>query len=188
MILLIDNYDSFSYNLVQMAGSINPDIKVIRNDEMTVEEVKALTPQLIILSPGPGRPDQAGICEEVVKKQGSSIPILGVCLGRQAICEAYGGKIIHAKKLMHGKTSIARLDRLGVLFKEMDAEIKVARYHSLEADPDTLPAELFVTAMADGEIMAVEHEKYPVYGLQFHPESILTPDGRVILNNFLKTI
>ena len=177
MILLIDNYDSFSYNLYQLIGTIEPDIKVIRNDEMTVEEVKALNPQLIILSPGPGRPERAG-----------SIPILGVCLGHQAICEAYGGKIIHAKKLMHGKTSIARLDRSGVLFKEMDAEIKVARYHSLEADPDTLPAELFVTAMADGEIMAVEHKKYPVYGLQFHPESILTPKGIDILRNVVESI
>ena len=172
MILLIDNYDSFSYNLYQLIGTIEPDIKVIRNDEMTVEEIKALNPQLIILSPGPGRPDQAGICEKVVKKLGSSIPILGVCLGHQAICEA----------------SIARLDRSGVLFKEMDAEIKVARYHSLEADPDTLPAELFVTAMADGEIMAVEHEKYPVYGLQFHPESILTPKGIDILRNVVESI
>lgn len=188
MILLIDNYDSFSYNLYQLIGTIEPDIKVIRNDEMTVKEVKALNPQLIILSPGPGRPDQAGICEEVVKTLGPSIPILGVCLGHQAICEAYGSKIIHAKKLMHGKTSIARLDRSGVLFKEMDAEIKVARYHSLEADPDTLPAELFVTAMADGEIMAVEHEKYPVYGLQFHPESILTPKGIDILRNVVESI
>ena len=185
MILLIDNYDSFSYNLYQLIGTIEPDIKVIRNDEMTVEEVKALNPQLIILSPGPGRPDQAGICEKVVKKLGSSIPILGVCLGHQAICEAYGGKIIHAKKLMHGKTSIARLDRSRVLFKEMDDEIQVARYHSLEADPDTLPAELLVTAMADGEIMAVGHKEYPVYGLQFHPESILTPKGKTILENFL---
>ena len=182
MILLIDNYDSFSYNLYQLIGTIEPDIKVIRNDEMTVEEIKALNPQLIILSPGPGRPDQAGICEEVVKTLGPSIPILGVCLGHQAICEAYGGKIIH------GKTSIARLDRSRVLFKEMDAEIKVARYHSLEADPDTLPAELFVTAMADGEIMAVEHEKYPVYGLQFHPESILTPKGIDILRNVVESI
>ena len=188
MILLIDNYDSFSYNLYQLVGTIEPDIKVIRNDEMTVGEVKALNPQLIILSPGPGRPDQAGICEEVVKKLGSSIPILGVCLGHQAICEAYGGKIIHAKKLMHGKTSIARLDRSGVLFKEMDAKIKVARYHSLEADPDTLPAELFVTAMADGEIMAVEHEKYPVYGLQFHPESIYTEHGKRMIENFVNNI
>lgn len=180
--------DSVPEKEFQLIGTIEPDIKVIRNDEMTVEEVKALNPQLIILSPGPGRPDQAGICEEVVKKLGSSIPILGVCLGHQAICEAYGGKIIHAKKLMHGKTSIARLDRSRVLFKEMDAEIKVARYHSLEADPDTLPAELFVTAMADGEIMAVEHKKYPVYGLQFHPESILTPKGIDILRNVVESI
>ena len=135
MILLIDNYDSFSYNLYQLIGTIEPDIKVIRNDEMTVEEIKALNPQLIILSPGPGRPDQAGICEEVVKTLGPSIPILGVCLGHQAICEAYGGKIIHAKKLM-----------------------------------------------------AVEHEKYPVYGLQFHPESILTPKGIDILRNVVESI
>ena len=195
MILLIDNYDSFSYNLYQLIGTIEPDIKVIRNDEMTVEEVKALNPQLIILSPGPGRPDQAGICEKVVKKLGSSIPILGVCLGHQAICEAYGGKIIHAKKLMHGKTSIARLDRSRVLFKEMDDEIQVARYHSLEADPDTLPAELLVTGCLqvlstdeNGEIMAVEHKKYPVYGLQFHPESILTPKGIDILRNLVESI
>ena len=183
MILLIDNYDSFSYNLYQLVGTIEPDIKVIRNDEMTVEEVEKLKPELIILSPGPGRPDQAGICEDVVRKLGQTIPILGVCLGHQAICEAYGGKIIHAKKLMHGKTSIAKLDTSGTLFKGMDEEIQVARYHSLEADPSTLSSELKVTAVADGEIMAVEHLKYPVYGLQFHPESILTPNGIEILRN-----
>ena len=186
MILLIDNYDSFSYNLVQMAGSINPDIKVIRNDEMTVEEVKALNPQLIILSPGPGRPDQAGICEEVVKKLGSSIPILGVCLGHQAICEAYGGRIIHAKKLMHRKTSIARLDRSGVLFKEMDDEIQVARYHSLAIIEKTLPDCLEIIAKTqDGEIMAVKHKDYPVVGLQFHPESIYTEHGKRMIENFV---
>ena len=183
MILLIDNYDSFSYNLYQLVGTIEPDIKVIRNDEMTVEEVEKLKPELIILSPGPGRPDQAGICEDVVRKLGQTIPILGVCLGHQAICEAYGGSIIHAKKLMHGKTSIAKLDTSGTLFKGMDEEIQVARYHSLEADPSTLSSELKVTAVADGEIMAVEHLKYPVYGLQFHPESILTPNGIEILRN-----
>ena len=188
MILLIDNYDSFSYNLYQLVGEINPDIRVIRNDEMTVEEIENLSPEKIIISPGPGKPEDAGICIDVIKHFAGKVPILGVCLGHQAICEAYGGKIIHAKKLMHGKTSIARLDRSGVLFKEMDAEIKVARYHSLEADPDTLPAELFVTAMADGEIMAVEHEKYPVYGLQFHPESILTPKGIDILRNVVESI
>ena len=183
MILLIDNYDSFSYNLYQLVGTIEPDIKVIRNDEMTVEEVEKLKPELIILSPGPGRPDQAGICEDVVRKLGQTIPILGVCLGHQAICEAYGGSIIHAKKLMHGKTSLAKLDTSGTLFKGMDEEIQVARYHSLEADPSTLSSELKVTAAADGEIMAVEHLKYPVYGLQFHPESILTPNGIEILRN-----
>ena len=187
MILLIDNYDSFSYNLYQLIGTIEPDIKVIRNDEMTVEEVKALTPQLIILSPGPGRPDQAGICEEVVKTLGSSIPILGVCLGHQAICEAYGGKIIHAKKLMHGKMSIVDLDTDSAIFKGMEPKLQAARYHSLAAEEDKLPAELKVIARTeDGEIMAVEHRNYPVYGVQFHPESILTPDGRKIMERFLK--
>ena len=188
MILLIDNYDSFSYNLYQLIGMIRPDIRVIRNDEMTIAEIEALAPDHIIVSPGPGRPKDAGICEEVIDYFKGKIPIFGVCLGHQAICETFGGEIGYAKKLMHGKTSIARLDRSGVLFKEMDAEIKVARYHSLEADPDTLPAELFVTAMADGEIMAVEHEKYPVYGLQFHPESILTPKGIDILRNVVESI
>ena len=188
MILLIDNYDSFSYNLYQLVGELEPDIRVVRNDQYTPQELEQMNPTHIILSPGPGRPADAGVCEDVVRYFEGKVPILGVCLGHQAICEAYGGKIIHAKKLMHGKTSIARLDRSGVLFKEMDAEIKVARYHSLEADPDTLPAELFVTAMADGEIMAVEHEKYPVYGLQFHPESILTPKGIDILRNVVESI
>ena len=187
MILLIDNYDSFSYNLYQLVGTIEPDIKVIRNDEMTVEEVKALNPQLIILSPGPGRPDQAGICEEVVKTLGPSIPILGVCLGHQAICEAYGGKIIHAKKLMHGKMSIVDLDTDSAIFKGMEPKLQAARYHSLAAEEDKLPAELKVIARTeDGEIMAVEHRDYPVYGVQFHPESILTPDGRKIMERFLK--
>lgn len=186
MILLIDNYDSFSYNLYQLVGTLEPDIKVVRNDELTVQEVKALKPKLIILSPGPGRPDQAGICEAVVRELGETIPILGVCLGHQAICEAYGGKIIHAKKLMHGKTSIAQLDNSGTLFAGMEEKIQVARYHSLEADPDTLPKQLKITALADGEIMAVEHRSYPVYGLQFHPESILTPKGIDIIRNIVE--
>ena len=186
MILLIDNYDSFSYNLYQLIGTIEPDIKVIRNDEMTVEEIKALNPQLIILSPGPGHPDQAGICEEVVKTLGPSIPILGVCLGHQAICEAYGGEIIHAKELMHGKKSNVKIDTASPIFQGMPEEIDAARYHSLAADTEKIPRTLKVIATADdGEVMAVQHKEYPVYGLQFHPESILTPKGRKILENFL---
>ena len=185
MILLIDNYDSFSYNLYQLIGTIEPDIKVIRNDEMTVEEVKALNPQLIILSPGPGRPDQAGICEKVVKKLGSSIPILGVCLGHQAICEAFGAEIMHAKQLMHGKTSVVSVKNEGI-FSGFPEKIPVARYHSLAAGKTTLPGCLKITAFTDdGEIMAVQHTAYPVFGVQFHPESILTPDGKKILQNFL---
>ena len=187
MVLLIDNYDSFSYNLVQMAGSIRPDIKVIRNDAMTVEEIEALAPSHIILSPGPGYPKDAGVCEEIVKKLEGKIPILGVCLGHQAICEVYGGTIAHAKELMHGKQSEVKLDLKSAMFAGMDEEIKAARYHSLALKEDTLPEELRVTATAlDGEVMAVEHKKYPVYGLQFHPESILTPNGKKILENFFE--
>lgn len=186
MILLIDNYDSFSYNLYQLIGSIEPDIKVIRNDALTVAEVDALHPESIIISPGPGRPSEAGICEDVVRELGPKYPILGVCLGEQAICEAYGGKIGYAKELMHGKQSIATLDSECPLYKGLPKEIPVARYHSLAVEADTLSAELKVTSTADdGEVMSVEHIKYPVFGLQFHPESIMTPDGNVILQNFI---
>ena len=172
MILLIDNYDSFSYNLVQMAGSINPDIKVIRNDAMTVEEIRALAPSHIILSPGPGYPKDAGVCEEVVRHLQGEIPILGVCLGHQGICEVYGCTISHAKQLMHGKKSRIHID--------------AARYHSLVAVRETVPNVLQVIGEdKNGEVMAVQHKTYPVYGMQFHPESILTPQGRIILENFL---
>ena len=187
MVLLIDNYDSFSYNLVQMAGSIRPDIKVIRNDAMTVEEIEKLNPSHIILSPGPGYPKDAGVCEEVVKKLAGKIPILGVCLGHQAICEVYGGTIAHAKELMHGKQSEVELDTESQIFYGMNKKIKAARYHSLALKGDTLPEELKVIAQTeDGEVMAVEHKTYPVYGVQFHPESILTPEGRKILENFFE--
>ena len=187
MVLLIDNYDSFSYNLVQMAGSIRPDIKVIRNDAMTVEEIEKLNPSHIILSPGPGYPKDAGVCEEVVKKLAGKIPILGVCLGHQAICEVYGGTIAHAKELMHGKQSEVELDMESQIFYGMNKKIKAARYHSLALKGDTLPEELKVIAQTeDGEVMAVEHNLCPVYGVQFHPESILTPEGRKILENFFK--
>ena len=187
MILLIDNYDSFSYNLYQLVGKINPDIKVIRNDEYTCQEIEAMNPDKIIISPGPGRPSDAGICEESISYFAGKVPILGVCLGHQAICETFGGEIGYAKKLMHGKMSIVDLDTDSAIFKGMEPKLQAARYHSLAAEEDKLPAELKVIARTeDGEIMAVEHRDYPVYGVQFHPESILTPDGRKIMERFLK--
>ena len=189
MILLIDNYDSFSYNLFQLIGSINPDIKVIRNDALSVKEIEEMKPDAIILSPGPGRPEDAGVCIDVVKELGSKIPILGVCLGHQSICMAYGGTISYAKELMHGKQSQTNLDKECSIFQGLPENIPVARYHSLALIEDTLPDCLTITARTDeGEVMAVQHKTYPVYGLQFHPESILTPDGKRILKNFFDQI
>jgi len=186
MILLIDNYDSFSYNLYQYLGELKADIKVIRNDEMSIEEIRALNTDKIVISPGPGRPEDAGIIIEAVKELGKDIPILGVCLGHQAICAAFGAKITYASRLMHGKQSLTDLDIAQPIFKDCPEKTPVARYHSLVADESTLPSELKVIARADdGEVMAVRHEKYPVYGLQFHPESILTPEGKKMLGNFL---
>lgn len=185
MILLIDNYDSFSYNLYQFIGEMEPDIKVIRNDELSTDEIDALAPSHIILSPGPGRPADAGICIEVVQKLYKKYPIFGVCLGHQVICEAFGAEIIHAKQLMHGKTSVVSVKNEGI-FSGFLEKIPVARYHSLAAGKTTLPGCLKITAFTDdGEIMAVQHAAYPVFGVQFHPESILTPDGKKILQNFL---
>lgn len=187
MILLIDNYDSFSYNLYQMIGEINPDIRVIRNDEMTVDEIREIKPERIILSPGPGRPEDAGIIIQVVKELGADIPILGVCLGHQAICSAFGAVVTYAKELMHGKQSMVRFDRKCPLFQGCPETAPVARYHSLAADENTIPEELQVTAVTeDGEVMAVSHREYPIYGVQFHPESIMTPDGKTMLRNFLE--
>ena len=187
MILLIDNYDSFSYNLFQYVGEIDPDIKVIRNDEMTIDEIRALKPDRIILSPGPGRPEDAGIIVEVAKTLGKEIPTLGVCLGHQAICMAYGAVITYAKELMHGKQSTVTFDNSCELFKNCPKEAKVARYHSLASDASTMPDCLKVTAVTDdGEIMAVEHKEYPIYGVQFHPESIMTLDGKNMLRSFIK--
>jgi anthranilate synthase component 2 len=192
-ILLIDNYDSFSYNLYQYIGEIaiekwgdsGHDLKVIRNDELTIDEIKKYAPDYLIISPGPGRPADAGIIEDAILEFGKSIPVLGVCLGHQAICEAYGATITYASTLMHGKQSIASLDCECPLFAGLVGNILIARYHSLVADPGTLPACLKVTARTDdGEIMAVSHKEYRVHGLQFHPESILTPAGKTILRNF----
>lgn len=187
MILLIDNYDSFSYNLYQLTGEINPDIRVIRNDEMTIDEIRGLHPSHIILSPGPGRPEDAGITMEAAKTLGKEIPTLGVCLGHQAICAAFGATVTYAKELMHGKQSDVKFDRGCPLFHGCPEIAPVARYHSLAADADTIPDELKITAVTtDDEIMAVQHKKYPIYGVQFHPESIMTPDGKQMLENFIK--
>ena len=186
MILLIDNYDSFSYNLYQLVGEICPDIKVIRNDELTVAEIEAMNPARIILSPGPGRPEDAGITQEVAGTIAKKIPTLGVCLGHQAICQVYGATVTYAGRLMHGKQSDVTLDTSSALFKGMSERATVARYHSLAAAPETMPECLKVTAVTDeGEIMAVEHRDFPIYGVQFHPESIMTPEGRTMLKNFI---
>lgn len=186
MILLIDNYDSFSYNLYQLIGEINPDIRVIRNNEMTIEEIRKLNPDRIILSPGPGRPEDAGIIIEAARTLGKDIPILGVCLGHQAICAAFGASITYAKELMHGKQSKVSFDLECPLFYGCPKTALVARYHSLAADAATMPECLKTAAVtSDGEVMAVQHTKYPIYGVQFHPESIMTPDGKTMLKNFI---
>lgn len=186
MILLIDNYDSFSYNLYQLVGEINPDIKVVRNDKISCDEIREISPEKIILSPGPGRPEDAGIIIDVVKSFFDKIPILGVCLGHQAICSAFGAKITYAKKLMHGKQSEITCDNNSAIFKDCPEKFLVGRYHSLAADEKTLPNFLKVTAKtADNEIMAVQHKDFKIFGVQFHPESILTPHGKNILKSFL---
>ena len=186
MILLIDNYDSFSYNLVQFAGRVNPDIQVVRNDRVTAEAVEALNPTHIILSPGPGYPKDAGICEEVIRRMKGKAPILGVCLGHQAICEVFGGQITHAATLMHGKASNIHIANGSAVFRGLPPVIQGGRYHSLSVKRSTLPDELLVIAEDnDGEVMAVKHRNYQIYGLQFHPESILTPQGYSIIKNFL---
>lgn len=188
-LVLIDNYDSFSYNLYQMLGALGAELTVFRNDEKTPGEIEAMQPDGIVLSPGPGRPEDAGCCVELVRKLGNRIPVLGVCLGHQAICAAYGGIVTYAGRMIHGKSSLARVNTDTLLFRGMKHEIQVARYHSLAAQEESLPECLAVTAKtAEGEIMAVQHREYPVYGVQFHPESILTPDGNQILKNFLEGI
>ena len=186
MILLIDNYDSFSYNLYQLIGSIEPDIRVVRNDELSVDAIAALDPAGIVLSPGPHRPEDAGVCIEAVRELSGTVPLLGVCLGHQAICAAFGATVGYAKELMHGKQSVVTLDARKALFAGCPRETPVARYHSLAVDESTLPACLAVTARADdGEVMAVSHVEHPTFGVQFHPESIMTPDGGRMLTNFI---
>ena len=189
MILLIDNYDSFAYNLYQLIGSINEEIKVVRNDEISVEEIEKFTPSCIIISPGPGKPSEAGIIEEVIQTYYTKYPILGVCLGHQAIVETFGGIVGYAKSVMHGKFSIIKVNTNNLLFKGIEENTRVARYHSLAAKKENLPDCLQIIGESDdGEIMAVCHKNYPIYGLQFHPESILTKEGKKIVENFLKEI
>lgn len=188
MILLVDNYDSFSYNLYQMIGALNADIRVVRNDALSVDEVAALAPSHIILSPGPGRPEEAGICIELVRQLGASIPLLGVCLGHQAIAAAFGATVTYAQRLMHGKQSLVQFDTNSPLFAGLPKAAPVARYHSLAVAADTLPDALMPVAQTmDGaaEVMALQHVDYPIYGVQYHPESIMTPDGAAMLKNFL---
>ncbi len=186
MILLIDNYDSFSYNLYQLIGQINTDIKTVRNDKITIEEIIDLNPEAIVLSPGPGRPEDAGICVSLVKELKGKYPILGVCLGHQAICTAYGAIVDHALTLMHGKKSLAHLNNISV-FKGIKTPLSVARYHSLAVIEKTLPPNLIVSAkvIETNEVMAVEDVENRVVGLQFHPESILSECGIDIIKNFL---
>ena len=189
MVLLIDNYDSFSYNLVQLIGELTDgNIKVVRNDEITIDEIRKMNPESIILSPGPGKPEDAGICEDVVRQLKDEFPILGVCLGHQSICEVFGAKVTYAKQLMHGKQSEMTILKEDPIFEGLGESFKGARYHSLSADRNTIPDELEVIAIdgKDGEVMAVKHKEYPIYGLQFHPESVLTPEGKTLVNNFLK--
>ena len=189
MILLIDNYDSFSYNLYQLIGSVEPDIKVIRNDAHTIEEIEAMKPGAIILSPGPGKPEDAGVCIEAIKYFTGKLPIFGVCLGHQAICEAFGGTVSYAKELMHGKQSKVYQGGISSLFRGLGPEFKAASYHSLAARAEDFPEALKVTAESDdGEIMALEHREYPVFGVQLHPESVMTPDGKKMIENFMEVV
>ena len=187
MILIIDNYDSFTFNLYQFVGSINEDVLVKRNDKITVEEIAKLNPSHIILSPGPGYPKDAGICEEVLQNLKESFPIMGVCLGHQAIGEVFGGTVAPAPQLVHGKQSKIMIKGKCKLFEGLQESFPAARYHSLVVEKAGLPEELIVTAETeDGEIMAVKHRDHEVYGVQFHPESIMTPDGMQIIKNFLE--
>ena len=186
MILLIDNYDSFTYNLYQFAGAINPDIRVIKNDALSAQEILALAPSHLILSPGPGRPADAGVCEDAILACMGTIPVLGICLGHQAICEVLGATVTYAKTLMHGKKSMVHIANGAPIFRGLPPLIEAGRYHSLAAERGSLPDELLVIAEdEESEVMGVKHRDCHLYGLQFHPESILTPQGARVIQNFL---
>ncbi len=185
MILVIDNYDSFTYNLVQYLGEMGEELKIFRNDAITVEKIKKLKPKRIVISPGPGNPKEAGVSMAIIRDLGASIPVLGVCLGHQCIGEVYGGNVVGAGRLMHGKTSLIHHDGKGI-FKGLDNPFVATRYHSLLVERKSLPRDLTITAETkEKEIMGLQHKKFPVYGVQFHPESILTQGGKEILKNFL---
>lgn len=187
MILLIDNYDSFVYNLYQFLAVEDPDVRLVRNDRITPEEALSMEPDAIVISPGPGKPSDAGVCIELIRQLKGRIPILGVCLGHQAIGEAFGATVTYASRLMHGKTSLLTDVADDIIFKGIKKLAQVARYHSLSVQESTLPEELEVTARSDdGEIMAMRHREYPIYGLQFHPESVMTPEGSAMIRNFLE--
>lgn len=189
MIVLLDNYDSFTYNLYQLLAAVRPDVEVIRNDALTTDDLVAMAPDALVISPGPGRPADAGISEEAVRALSGRVPVLGVCLGHQAICEVFGGTVTYAAQVMHGKPSLATVDESCPLFAGVSQPLQVGRYHSLAADASTLPPCLHATAVtADGEVMAVQHTDHPTFGLQFHPESILTPEGPRIARNFLDLV
>ena len=186
MVLMIDNYDSFTYNLVQYLAELGAQVRVVRNDEISVDEVRSLAPRAIVISPGPSAPDQAGISLELVQHLAGRVPIFGVCLGHQTIGQAFGGKVVRAKRVMHGKVSAVRHDGEGV-FRGLPAEFRATRYHSLAVERDSLPACLKITAEAeDGEIMGVRHRDYAVEGVQFHPEALLTEHGHRMLQNFIE--
>jgi len=193
MLLMIDNYDSFTYNLVQYLGELGQDVRVVRNDELSVEQIRKLAPERIVISPGPGTPDQAGVTLEMIAKLGAQIPILGVCLGHQSIGQAFGGKVVRAREIMHGKTSVIHHTGKGV-FAALPNPFVATRYHSLVVDKASVPAVLEVTAWtqdADGgidEIMGFRHKALPIEGVQFHPESILTEHGHAMLRNFLQEV
>jgi anthranilate synthase/aminodeoxychorismate synthase-like glutamine amidotransferase len=187
MVLVIDNYDSFTYNLVQYLGELGAELRVRRNDKVTIDEIAAWQPSHIVVSPGPGRPEAAGITTEVIRRFGPQTPILGVCLGHQAIGMVYGGEVVRAPQPVHGKTSIVEHDGQGV-FAGLSGAFEAGRYHSLIVDAEGLPEVLAVSARTrgDGIIMGLRHKTFPVHGVQFHPESVLTGDGRAILRNFLR--
>jgi len=185
---MIDNYDSFTYNVVQYCRELGADLKVIRNDELSIEEIKALNPEKIILSPGPSTPDDAGVTLEVIKTFADSTPIFGICLGHQSIAQAFGGEVIRAKNMMHGKTSQVEVDCETPIFKDLPSEFRATRYHSLTVNKENLPSNIIATSHSkdDDEIMSLQIKDRPIYGVQFHPESIMSEHGHEMLDNFLK--
>ena len=186
MILIVDNYDSFTYNLVQYIGALNPNLEVYRNDKITKDKIRMLNPERIVISPGPGKPEDAGISIEIIKEFGKDVPIFGICLGHQAITVAYGGRVDRANEIVHGKTSQIQHAQ-SVIFKGIPEKFEATRYHSLVAIEDSFPSELIITARTDnGLIMALEHKDYPIFGVQFHPESIVTEYGKKMIQNFLE--